>query len=133
LVFSQPGLDEDDSGEPVWVAVQRQQQVLGTDVVVAPLTRDQLGVTEGIASTRGKPLEPWLLQARRLADGVLLLRRLLGHAQGIADLGPGMTGMTCLVHEVPQSRVPDLGQMPGQARRGTQTTERTAVLGFGLD
>ena len=56
LVFAEARLDEDHRREPVRVSVQRQQQVLGADVVVAPLVRDQLGVSEGVASAQRQSL-----------------------------------------------------------------------------
>jgi hypothetical protein len=80
LIQRQVRFIEDLGGHPFGFLVERQEEVLGVYVTLAPLAGDGLSRAQDIPSPRGEALEGGSIEAERKPHGVLLLSGLLGHA-----------------------------------------------------
>src|SRR5579872_3316622 len=79
------------------------------------------------AALRHQPAEQ-ALQGRAAGGDEPLLRRLLGDAHRVADLGPGRSRLARLVDEVADQVAGDVAEVLGKLNGGGHVLERPAAL-----
>ena len=97
-----PALGQHPCGQSFGGLEQRQEQMLGADETVSEAVRLLFGAGEDGSGPLGEPLDVGNVEGEPLVGG------LLAHAEGSADLGPGMPAAAALIDEMTQEGVAGL-------------------------